>query len=309
MDTFKNCEIEATISQALVGKAPTTWRDKEWARFYKSMRRVKLSPYQLAEAIWRGYPFTGVYSNRRRIEDNYEVSYHMAFDFDSTGAALEFLMRPGTIGETFASFAYSTPSSTEDHPKSRVVFCIPTGIWSAAEYRILYQAIAAEFGREGSTTDPACKDPLRLYYGSPGAQVITNWSALLPDVMAFLVERYERENPPPPAVDYSTVEVLPASPDFIQRRVDQLRQNVVNAPDGEKHHVLNKMAYTIGGFVGAGQVTQQEAEAIMEQAILENGRAKDLRAARKTILSAIERGAERPLAIEQRRKRDLSDVL
>lgn len=309
MDEFKELQIEVMLSKSLVGKAPPEWEPADWRKFYKSFKRTKLSVYGLAGMIWQGFSFTPVYANGRRLEENFTIAYHMAFDFDNDGASLDFLMRPGTVAQTFASFAYSTPSSTEDHPKSRVVFCLPAGITDAGQFRELYQAIALEFAREGSRTDAACKDPLRLYYGSPGCNLIPNWSALLPDTIEFLVNRYRRENPPARQVVDPTTGVLPATDDYIEQRLNGILEQVIFAPDGEKHRTLNKAAYTVGGYVGAGHISAGEAVAKLDAAISANGRAKNISAARRTIETAVSRGAERPLPIVQTYKRNLDEIL
>lgn len=60
----------------------------------------------------------------------------------------------------------------------RVVYVLEYPIHSAAEYREAYQAVAWWMLGDGAMTDPACKDPLRLYYGSPRGDVRPNWSVL-----------------------------------------------------------------------------------------------------------------------------------
>lgn len=309
METFKNCKMDVMLNKSLVGKAPPEWTQDNWRRYYKAFRRTTLTPYVLAGMIWQGYSFTPVYSGGRRLEENFTIACHVAFDFDSDGAALDSLIAPGSFAWTFASFAYSTPSSTKDHPKSRVVFCIPGGIETAEDVRILYQAVAAEFAREGAKTDPACKDPLRLYYGSPNCDLRGNWAALLPETVDYLVSRYQRENPPPRQVVDTTTGVLPPSDDFIEQRVNGLLERIIDAPDGEKHHTLNKMAYTLGGLVGGGHISQAKAIAKAEAAIAANGRAKDLHAAQKTIETAVQRGAEKPITLERRYKLDMDELL
>lgn len=310
MDTFKNIiDIEVMLSKELVGKAPVEWGRNEWRGFYKSLRLTRLTPYTLAAMIWQGYPFTPTYDNGRRLESNFRTAQHMAVDFDSDGASLDYLMRPESFAWTFSSFAYSTPSSTENHPKSRVVFVFDQPITEPGYFRELYAAVAAEFEREGSKTDPACKDPLRLYYGSPDCRVVPNWSVLTADAAAYLIDRYHAEHPPPVPVIDNTVQSLPPSDDYIEAKINRLIQDIVTAPDGEKHKTLNKTAYTIGGFVGAGYVSRGEAVGLCRAAIVANGRADNLQAAMATIEEAIDKGAAAPLIIENNYKMNLDGLL
>jgi hypothetical protein len=233
----------------------------------------------------------------------------MAFDFDTDGAALDYLMRPESTAWTFGSFAYSTPSSTENHPKSRVVFVLAEPIETPEKFRALHQALAAEFEREGSKTDPSCKDSLRLYYGSPDCKVVTNWSVLTPGIVDFFIERYEAEHPPVIKKADKTVKGLPPSNDYIERRVNGLLEKVVLAADGEKHTTLNKMAYTLGGLVAGGHLDRITAVEKAQAAITANGRADDLKAAFKTVEGAIDKGMAAPIIIEQSYKRNMDELL
>lgn len=310
MNTFKNFQIEVMLSKSLQGKAPLTWQRPEWRNFYRSLRLTRLSVHTLAAMIWQGYPFTPPYTSGRRLEENFCGAWHIAFDFDQNGASLDYLMRPDSMAWTFASFAYSTPSSTTDHPKSRVVFIFSEPIKTPEHFRLLHQAIAAEFELEGSHTDPACKDSLRLYYGSPNCQVVTNWSVLTPDTIGFLIERYQQEHlpSPEPIPDITSMAVEP-SRGYIENRANALLEKVVLAPDGEKHSTLNKVAFTLGGMIGGGYIDYSDTIAKCEAAIVANGRADDLKAAKRTIEEAIEKGQAKPLVIERTYKRDLDELL
>lgn len=305
MNTFRDNKIELMLNRSLKGKAPDGF---DWKNYYRQFKRVVITPRLLAARIWEGYSFTPCYQNGRRIEDNFDVAYHIGFDFDEEGAGLDYLMRPGSFADLLSSFAYSTPSSTEDHPKSRVIFILPDGITSPERFRKLYQAMAFEFEKEGSITDKACKDSLRLYFGSVECQIIPNWSAILEENVQWLIERYEEEHPPPPPVIDNTV-TYHTDDDTIQSRIEHQLNKIVMAPDGEKHHTLNKVAYTIGGYVGAGHISKMDAISQLDAAITTNGRADDVKAARRTIETAVSRGIALPLVIENKVKKDGPDIL
>ena len=317
MDFVNEHKIEVMLSRQLTGKAPPEWESSDWKRFYKSFQRTAVSPRQLAAMIWQGFSFTPPYKNGRRKEENFIAAWHMAFDFDEEGASLDWLMREGSTAWMFASFAYSTPSSTKEHPKSRVVFVFDEPLGTAELTRKLYQALAWRFEQEGSKTDPSCKDPLRLYFGSKDCQVVPNWSILStvsydplrPSMVDFFINEYEAANPPPPPIENNTVKTLPASDKYIEQRINKLLDNVVNAPDGEKHNTLNRNAFVMGGLVAGGHLSQFDAISKMENAIRSNGRAKDLSAAKTTIETAVRDGMAQPITIEQTYKRDLDELL
>ena len=122
-------QFEVMGSSALVGKAPAGF---DWARYYRTFRRVVMSPRELAVHVWRGYAFTPVWEGSRR-EECFVSAGHLAFDFDKGDetSSLDFLMREGSFAWMFASFGYATPSSTPEAPRSRLVFVLEQPICDA----------------------------------------------------------------------------------------------------------------------------------------------------------------------------------
>lgn len=317
MDFKDNHKIQIMLSKHLKGKAPLDWDKSDWKQFYKTFQKTELTPYQLAAMIWQGYSFTPVYARGRRKEENFLSAWHMAFDFDSEGAALSHLMQDGSTAQLFSSFAYSTPSSTPEQPKSRVVFIFDEPLDTPELTREVYQAIAWRFKKEGSVTDPSCKDPLRLYYGSPNCEVVGNWSIVTtksfddrPSMVDFFINEYRVANPiPQPAPPDPTTTAIPPSAGFVETAINKLLDHIVQAPDGEKHSTLNKISYTLGGYVASGYLSETEAVSRAEQAIRQNGRAKDLQSAIKTIQTAVSDGQAGPIVLERQYKNNLDMLL
>jgi len=71
-------------------------------------------------------------------------------------------------------------------------------------------------------------------------------------------------------------------------------RRVLDAPDGQKHHTLNKMAYLCGGYVASGLLAEADAAAALGQAIAQR-RPADLGAAHLTITAGLRAGQRRPL--------------
>lgn len=69
---------------------------------------------------------------------------------------------------------------------------------------------------------------------------------------------------------------------------------VLSAPDGQKHHTLNKMAFTCGGWVGAGLLREDEARAELRAAI-GCREVTDSKNAWKTIEDGLSAGQLKPL--------------
>lgn len=269
-------QLEIMTSSALKGKAPATWKPADWARYHRTFKRVVLSPREMAIEVWRGYAFTTVFTEARR-EEFFKWAYHIALDFDTGDetSSLPFLMeRVGTFAWMFASFGYSTPSSTDESPRSRVVFILDAPIHTADEYRAAYAAIAWRMAEEGSKTDPACKDPLRLYYGSPGCAVSTNWSVLPIPALNVLIDQYREAHPPapPPKVISSHVVVEPDEK-RVNAMLAQLGRRVAAAPKGERHTTLLRTARLAGGYIAGGAL--DEVAVIAELSAAARGRYDD----------------------------------
>ncbi len=73
---------------------------------------------------------------------------------------------------------------------------------------------------------------------------------------------------------------------------------VLGAPDGQKHHTLNKMAFLCGGYVGAGLLPEADARAELRQAIGCRD-VTDAKNAWKTIDDGLSAGQRKPILPEQ----------
>lgn len=304
MDFRTGINIQLMTSKALRGKAPQGFN---WGEFYKTFKQQTITPHGFAAHIYNGYPFIPPYSNGRRLEENYTTAYHVAFDFDSEGSSLDHLMQDKGIADQFASFAYSTPSSTPEQPKSRVVFIIPEGIDSSVKMRQLYAAIASRFKEEGSITDPSCKDPLRLYYGSYRCEVRPNWSALFPSAVNDLIDFAPK---PEQQKEYTivggTVALSDASELEITNRIQYELGKVSSAPKGQRHETRCRIAYLFGGFVGAGHLTSGEACDMLGNATRAAVGFDNNKTAFRTIENAVKDGMSSPVIIQVRTKQDIT---
>jgi hypothetical protein len=296
MDFRTEHKIKIMYSDGLVGKAPAHWKPADWVRYYATFKAAEVTPRTFAGLIWQGYGFTPVWINGRRKEENFTEAHHVAFDFDAHGAALDVLMAEGSFAWYYASFAYATPSSTEDHPKSRVVFVLLEPVTDAAYYRRLYKAMAWLFAEGGSYTDPACKDPLRLYYGSPKANMVGNWSVVTPEMAEMWIGQHDRAHP-------ATIDDKPAmrrvepGEGWKERKLAALCDNIANAPDGERHAARIKNAYVAGGYIASGALDHDETEQALIRTAVQNTDNK--MGAAKTIMDGIKRGKADPLYVEE----------
>ncbi len=113
-------------------------------------------------------------------------------------------------------------------------------------YGAVYQAVAWWISRDGSRTDPACKDALRLYYGSKKCTVAPNWSVLGKASIDVVMAEYKAAHPAPVKPVKATVPVTPSN-GMKAAKLAQLGRTVNGARDGERHNTLLKMARLAGG--------------------------------------------------------------
>lgn len=292
-------KFDVMTSTALVGKAPKGFN---WAAFYGTFRPALLTPRELAVHIWRGYSFTPVWKDHRR-EECFVSAGHIAFDFDAGDetSGLDYLMRVGTFAWMFASFGYSTASSTPTAPKSRLVFILEYPIYSPTEYRAAYQAVAWYIARDGSITDPACKDPLRLFYGSPRCDVATNWSVLGQATIDYIRGEYEAAHPPAPEKRPAPF-LAPVEPTDGMRegKLRQLGERVRTAPLNEGHATLLKMARLGGGYVATDSLDEAAVVAELTHAAMTRPSPDEVEISR-VIRDGIANGKGTPVRFEQKR--------
>lgn len=298
MDFENGYQVDVMTSTALINKAPARF---DWSRYYSTFRRQTMTPRELAVSVWRGYGFTPVWATARR-EENFIAAWHMAFDFDAGDetSSLDYIMRDGTFAWMFASFAYTTVSHTDAAPRSRVVFVLESPIESPAVYRRIYQAVAWYIASDGSQTDPACKDPLRLYYGSKGARVWPNWSLLGEGTIDYITGEYAAAHPAAIMPVKTTVAIDP-SPSMQGAKLAMFARAVQDAPRGEGHHTLLRVATTAGGYVASGAIDRQAVVAELTAAAMTRPEpnASDIE---RAINDGLDYGAARPLHFEAARR-------
>ena len=113
---------------------------------------------------------------------------------------------------------------------------------------------------------------------------------------ALLALPPELAPPPTPEAAAPADPAAPPAPDpgYGAAVLRQAVRRVLAAPDGQKHHTLNKMAFLCGGYVASGVLAAAEAEAALGQAIAQRQPA-DLGAARHTIADGLRAGQRQPL--------------
>ena len=244
MDDYKEgFLINVSINDTAINKDVDNW-----GHYNANFKPRKLTPRGLALEVWNGFAFAPVYHGKSRKKSEFKEAYHVALDFDVDADLDKICAHP--LAQQFGSFGYSTPSSTPDNPKSRLVFVMMTPIGDYQRYETLVKALIKEFGG----ADEACKDATRLFFGSKGCKVKGIWSYLPAKAADAMIARYQEkiaaERPPQP----QNVIVLPqtgGSSKYVAAAVEGELAFLRQAGKGERHQQLLKSAFAVGQLVGA----------------------------------------------------------
>lgn len=170
---------------ALTQKIPPG--DPFWNTFNGSFTNRQLTAIDLANSIYAGHPFTTWHKDGWRKTANYQCGQHIGLDMDTEDArsSLPELKRDSFVAK-YASMIYTTPSHTQEKPRSRIVFLLDTPIMQAVNYSLAAQALLWLFG----TADRQCKDPVRFFYGSQSCEIEYLENVLPLDKVKELIAKY-----------------------------------------------------------------------------------------------------------------------
>lgn len=303
----KEHQLKVSINTAVEGK----YTGENWGWYNAQFKAVDTTAHGLAVAIWKGHSFAPVYCENRRRKENFEQAGHIAFDFDAGDdrSSLDTLCNDGFY-MCYGAFCYSTPSSTAEHPKSRMVYIFERPITDLERYESLYHAILKIRYTHSPLADKSTKDGARLFFGSKKCEVRGNWELLGDDDIDGMIEMWKEAMEHENKRDNSRVLVIP--PSTGGKRFEKVLQgvllNITDAADGEKHHKLTQNAFAIGGYVTGGYIPKHEAEAALLAAVGRMKNVRDLGAAERTALDSMQAGMKSPLILEQQANFVLDEV-
>lgn len=102
----------------------------------------------------------------KRDHSSFVSSQVVGIDIDQTDVPFEAIEQDPWLRE-HASFAYTTPSHSEESPRYRIMFVLAKAITKIDEYRALMSTLIDKFGG-----DPNTKDAVRIWFGSVNAKTI-----------------------------------------------------------------------------------------------------------------------------------------
>lgn len=171
--------VRLAISREVVGKANTRSEHKalshrlrvETMTLEQLRDHLSTDGYSICCAELREDPATG-YCTGRTYAD-FVRSAVVGVDIDNGLVTLDDLRKDPYL-QRYAAFAYTTASHTPESPRLRVIFALQQPVDDAARYKQLVQVLS-----EAYQGDANARDAVRLFYGSPGAEVCY-WGQTLP---------------------------------------------------------------------------------------------------------------------------------
>lgn len=195
-----------------------------------------------------------------------------------------------------AAILYTSPSHTPQAPRWRVLCPTSVAMPPSERARLLARInglFVGALSRESWTLSQS------YYYGAVGSAphhtvIAVEGRAidLADDLDAGAVGKPEAPKPDPAPYTYQPVSLSDGTASRYGRRaLENECSAIVNAPDGGKHHAVNKAAYSIGGLVSAGEIDEGYAWASLSDALgAIRARCEDYAAAERTLKQAFEDG-------------------
>jgi hypothetical protein len=128
-----------------------------------------------------GYATSAELTGEHRNDENFVSRELIMVDIDS-GMTIEELLNNDWYNEYGAGF-YATPSYRDDAPRFRIMFRLATPVTDSARLRKINRGLLALFEQ----ADQACKDPTRIFYGTPNCQIKERKQELLTDDFADIL--------------------------------------------------------------------------------------------------------------------------
>lgn len=166
--------ITLSVSDAFYNKDKLQGKRAHHTNF--STRNLTLP--ELVDHISCGKTFApACFKGNYRAKNNFQSAQMLALDLDDAGLSIEELAQDPFIRE-YACIIYATPSSTPEHPRSRVLFRLSEPVIGAVRFEALQTGLIRLL--DHLKPDPACKDASRMYHGSAGCENWPGYENVLP---------------------------------------------------------------------------------------------------------------------------------
>jgi hypothetical protein len=205
--------MKLSIHPKIVGKARQVEVPNDRPYYECLGQRVNLGwGWQNIEADWAdvfelitvdGYATSAELTSDHRDDENFVSRQLLMVDIDS-GMTIDELLNNSWYNQYGAGF-YATPSYTPDAPRFRIMFRLAQAETDITKLRKINRALLVLFQQ----ADQACKDPTRIFYGTPNCEIKEMRSQLLIpefiEVLVAITEQIDAERAVAQPVNYSPI--------------------------------------------------------------------------------------------------------
>jgi hypothetical protein len=167
--------------------------DPRWEEFNTSFVNQELPLMEVANAIFLGHSYTA-WHNGRRCTENFTCAQFIAVDLETHDerSSIDYLRNMEFV-QVYGGLIYTTPSHTDEDPRSRVMFFLDQPIDNADAYKAVIDFTYSMF--PGS--DSNCIKASGFFYGSYGCQIEIIDRVLPVAHLRNYYKRWQRLNPKP----------------------------------------------------------------------------------------------------------------
>lgn len=168
-----SCRFSVSLSDAFHNKQNLTGSKRAFSNY----RTAEVTPGEFAHHILSGKAWAPCcFKDAHRRKTQFRASQLLALDLDE-GVSFQTALSHDFIRQ-YAFLVHPSPSSTLEHPKSRVIFLLDEPVTQVSAWEALQYGLIEHFHE--LHPDKACKDAARMFYGSDVSGAVINEDAHLP---------------------------------------------------------------------------------------------------------------------------------
>lgn len=268
--------------------APAKWNKKDneynqkWAFGYTFYPKV-ITPDAWVKHVLSGKAFTmASYEGNTRRKSTFVSSQIVGLDFDGNVSVADCLA--DSFISTHAYLIYPTPSSTPEHPKTRVMFLLDTPVTDVQQWERLQRGLLWQY--QSLNPDPSCKDGARLFYGSDkeGSAILRHIlpttdleqfaGAMEAEIGAYAEVRSAEDNSRIREQNRRNIADDKKKQLLYSYAIKTLDNMVASFPIGEgtgRNSALFKFGAKAGNMVAAGMIAYGECESALRSVAVQSG--------------------------------------
>lgn len=277
---------------------------------HQSFEVCEMSVEELAKHIESGHAIAiGVYNDNDRKQKNFITSWLLALDLDENISVADCLQEIDI--NQCAAIVHPTPSHTETHAKTRVLFVLDKPIPDESKWLKAQEAVYHHFRH--LKPDKKCIDSARFYYGSTKHGMHRNLEARLPvnTTLKRWVDEYQSHKVQEEKRLEEELERIrndaPNTPESGNKRTEayanatykNILDEITCAKEGDRNDTLNKGAYALFGMALGRWPGFNESRIASDLQIAGEATGLDKAEVRATIRSARNSAVAKPLTLPQ----------